>query len=97
MPPIPTEDQMRRALKSAARAHHEFQTNTLHGVRHERWAMWYAAYLLGRLDDFTTPTLLTQWLSDVDDEDWFGAAAKYIVGKLYRLDATTAASAQRKG
>jgi hypothetical protein len=44
--------------------------------------MWYAAYVLGRLGDFTTPTLLTQWLLEVQDERWFKKAAEYIVGRL---------------
>jgi len=79
---MPSEDKLKEALKSAAKAHHEFQENTLNGVHHEKWAMWYAAYVLGRLGDFTTPTLLTQWLSEVQDERWFRKAAEYIAGRL---------------
>jgi hypothetical protein len=82
MSSMPSAEQIKTALKAAARAHHEFQENTLSGVRHEKWAMWYAAYVLGRLGDFTTPSLLTQWLSEVDDERWFKKAAEYIYTKL---------------
>jgi hypothetical protein len=82
MSAIPSEDQLRLALKAAANAHHEFQENTLNGVRHDKWAMWYAAYVLGRLGDFTTATLLTQWLSEVNNERWFNKAAEYVIGKL---------------
>ena len=82
MSSIPKVDQIRFALKVAAKTHHEFQENTLNGVRHEQWAMWYAAFVLGRLGDFTTPTLLTQWLSEVDDNDWFRKAAEYVISNL---------------
>lgn len=82
MSSIPTEGQLRFALKAAAKAHHEFQENALNGVYHEQWAMWYAAYVLGRLGDFTTATLLTQWLSEVDDENWFKKAAEYVINRI---------------
>ena len=82
MPALPSRNELRLALKAAANAHHEFQENALNGVRHEKWAMWYAAYVLGRLGDFTTPTLLTQWLSEVEGERWFSEAPLYILDKL---------------
>lgn len=82
MSSLPTEDKIRFALKAAARAHHEFQENSLKGIRHEQWAMWYAAYVLGRLGDFTTPSLLTRWLTEVEDKDWFVKAAKHIINNL---------------
>ena len=79
---IPSEEKLRQALKAAGKAHHEFQENALKGVRHKKWAMWYAAYVLGRLGDFTTPTLLTQWLSEFEDERWFSKAPGYILSKI---------------
>ena len=82
MTDIPSSNQLRIALKAAANAHHEYQENTLNGVRHTKWAMWYAAYVLGRLGDFTTPTLLTQWLAEVQGEAWFKEASQYILEKL---------------
>ena len=82
MSAILSKEKLKDALKAAARAHHEFQENTLKGVRHEKWAMWYAAYVLGRLGDFTTPSLLTQWLSEVDGEHWFNKAPLYILSRL---------------
>ena len=30
--------------------------------RDERWAGWYAAYVLGRVGDFATPSDLAEWL-----------------------------------
>ena len=47
---------------SAGQAHHDYEAHFLRGVRDEHWAGWYAAYVLGRLGDFTTPTMLTQQL-----------------------------------
>lgn len=71
------------ALLAAGRAHHEFQANYLADVRHEQWAGWYAAYVLGRLGDFTSATLLTHWLEQVTDEkSWFKKAAENIIKNL---------------
>lgn len=79
----PTRQELLKTLIAAARAHHEFQTNYLNGVRHEQWAWWYAAYVLGRLDEFTTPSLLTAWLAEVSDEkSWFKTAAGHVSAKL---------------
>ena len=71
------------ALIAAAKAHHEYQTNSLGGVRHKQWAGWYAAYVLGRLGDFTKPSVLSEWLDEVSDEkDWFKKAAEYVYLKI---------------
>jgi len=83
MTSFPTKQQLLRTLAAAGRVHHEFQENTLNGVRHEGWAWWYAAYVLGRLGNFTTPTLLTKWLAEVDDENnWFKSASEHITRKI---------------
>ncbi|MHC4271775.1 MAG: hypothetical protein ACYST2_05630 [Planctomycetota bacterium] len=85
----PTKQQLSKTLIAAAKAHHEFQTNYLSGVRHEQWAWWYSAYVLGRLNDFTTPTLLTKWLAEItDDKDWFNTAAGYISLKISNGEAS---------
>ena len=79
----PTKQQLIKALIAASRAHHEFQTNYMDGVRHEQWAWWYSAYILGRLTEFTTPTLLTKWLEEVTDvKSWFTKAAEYILLRI---------------
>jgi hypothetical protein len=79
----PAHDQLLATLIAAARAHHEFQTNILGGVRHSQWAGWYAAYLLGRLGEFTTPSQLTRWLEEVTEEKgWFKNAAAHISLKI---------------
>jgi hypothetical protein len=83
MSSLPTVTQMQEALLSAGKTHHEFQENYLNGVRHEQWAMWYSAYVLGRLGNFTTASLLTKWLQEVSDKkEWFRKAAEYILQKL---------------
>jgi hypothetical protein len=80
---VPTKQQLLKTLIAAAKAHHEFQENYLNGVRHEQWAWWYSAYVLGRLNDFITPTLLTEWLAEVTDgTNWFKTAAEYVYLKI---------------
>ena len=86
MTAVPTQKQLKQALIAAAKAHHEYQTNFLDGVRHSLWAGWYSAYVLGRLGDFTTPTLLTGWLEEVSDEkSWFNKAAEYVLFKTSKI------------
>ena len=68
---VPTEQYLMEALSAAASAHHDYESNFLSGARDEQWSGWYAAYALGRLGDFTTPTKLAGWLSEVSGEgDW---------------------------
>jgi hypothetical protein len=79
----PSREQLSKALDAAGSAHHDYQTNTLGGVRDERWAGWYAAYVLGRLGDFASPTDLAKWLQQSPaGDDWSTAAAEYVSGKL---------------
>lgn len=83
MPSKPTEQQLKDALSAAGRAHHEFESNFLRGVRDEQWAGWYAAYVLGRLGDFTTPTQLAKWLADAPLKgDWAKNAAAHVAAML---------------
>lgn len=78
----PSREQLKGALDAAGSAHHEYQTNTLRGVRDEQWAGWYAAYVLGRLGDFVSPSDLAQWLeASPPGDDWSAAAAEYVIGK----------------
>ena len=79
MIPVPSEQQLREALSSAATAHHDYQSNFLGGSRDQQWAGWYSAYVLGRLGHFTTPTTLTRWLKEVSGEgDWSQNAAAHV-------------------
>jgi CRISPR/Cas system-associated endonuclease Cas3-HD len=80
---IPTQQELMKTLLEAAKAHHEYQSNFLGGVRHEQWASWYSAYVLGRLGDFTSPTFLTGWLEEVSEEkSWFKKAAEHVHHRL---------------
>ena len=81
--PIPNQQELSSALTAAGAAHHDYEVNTLAGVRDEQWAGWYAAYVLGRLDDFTTPTSLARWLTEApSSKDWAQGAASYIIGQM---------------
>jgi len=80
---VPTEVQLRDALAAAGHAHHEFETNFLKGVRDEQWPGWYAAFVLGRLGDFTTPTKLATWLAEAPLKgDWSKNAAAHVAAML---------------
>ena len=78
-----SEEALRSALAAAGAAHHEYESHYLNGVRDEQWAGWYAAYVLGHLGDFTSPSQLTEWLEAAPGEgDWAEGAAKYVWQKL---------------
>jgi hypothetical protein len=80
---IPTEQILVEALSAAGSAHHDYESDFLGGARDEHWAGWYAAYVLGRLGDFTTPTTLAKWLSEVAGEgDWPKNAASHVASSL---------------
>lgn len=75
----PSVSDLVTALKGAATAHHDYETNHLGGARDEHWAGWYAAYVLGRLGDFIGPTALTEMLIESPNErDWVRAAAEHV-------------------
>lgn len=79
----PSQSELQQALRDAGSAHHEYEVVTLNGVRDEHWPGFYAAYVLGRLGDFTTPSTLSQWLEEAPGRDnWAEAAAKYVLSKL---------------
>jgi len=83
MTTLPTKQQLQETLLAAGKSHHEFQENFLEGVWHKQWYIWYAAFVLGRLGNFTTPTLLTQWIMEISDkEKWFKKTAEHILNKL---------------
>ncbi|MEM7539033.1 MAG: hypothetical protein AAF639_43145 [Chloroflexota bacterium] len=78
-----TEQQLCEALSAAGSAHHNYESNHLGGVRDAQWAGWYAAYVLGRLGEFTTPTMLTELLQAAPgDGDWSANAAAHVFSSL---------------
>ena len=79
----PTEQQLKEALFAAGKAHHDYESNFLSGDSDEQWSGWYSAYVLGRVGDFTTPTLLTLWLEEAPGEgDWSKNAAAHVFSKI---------------
>jgi hypothetical protein len=80
---LPTSEDLRAALDAAGRAHHEYERNALGGRRDDAWAGWYAAYVLGRLGDFESPSRLARLLEEVRaDEDWAEEAALAVARLL---------------
>ncbi len=79
----PAAEDLESALRAAGQAHHDYQHNFLNGEPDKHWAGWYAAYVLGRLGDFTSPTSLAGWLAEAPSaEDWAPAAARHVMQQL---------------
>lgn len=79
----PTVADLRTALTAAGTAHHDYESRFLNGERDEQWPGWYAAYVLGRLGDFATPTDLATWLEEVPSEGvWADTAAIMVLNRL---------------
>ena len=79
----PTKEDLIAALSAAANAHHNYQEVTLNGVHDEYWPGWYAAFVLGRLGDFASPSSLSKWLAGVSgDGDWSHLAAIQVLDQL---------------
>ncbi len=68
------------ALEAAGQAHHEYEQNILNGVHDDAWPGWYAAYVLGRLGDFTSPSRLSRLLKAApSDGNWYANAAEHVL------------------
>ncbi len=79
----PSKEQLAKALAAAGRAHHDYESNYLAGKRDEQWPGWYAAFVLGRLGDFTTPTTLSHWLEEAPgDTDWATSTGAFVAARL---------------
>ena len=78
---LPSRLELERALVAASVAHHDYEQNRLGGVRDDQWPGWYAAYVLGRLGDFASPSELAAWLEGVETEHGWPAAAAARVGE----------------
>lgn len=80
---LPSRDNLLKALGDAGSAHHEYQQVTLGGKPDEKWSGFYAAYTLGRVGDFSAPSVLSQWLEEVPaGEEWAASAAGYVLSRL---------------
>ncbi|GAB4232294.1 MAG: hypothetical protein Tsb0034_04990 [Ekhidna sp.] len=80
---LPDKSQLISALVDAGKAHHDYQSNILNGEHDKYWPGWYAAYVLGRLGDFTTPSALTELLASTPSgKDWNISAAEHVRSSL---------------
>lgn len=81
--PTPSQEVLAAALASAGAAHHDYESRFLGGDRDAQWSGWYAAYVLGRLDDFTSPTALVTWLESApSDGEWSQDAASFVLAQI---------------
>lgn len=79
----PPQDELEKALRAAGSAHHDYEQVALNGVYDELWPGFYAAFVLGRLGDFTTASTLSQWLEDAPSGDaWAATAAQHVLAQL---------------
>ena len=79
----PSESELAEVLSAAGSAHHEYEQTALKGVRDELWAGFYAAFVLGRLGDFTAASRLAALLEEVDaTSNWSEAAAEHVTATL---------------
>jgi len=79
----PSLSQLEKALHDAGSAHHDYEQVILGGVRDELWAGFYAAYVLGRFDDFVASSTLCRWLEEAPGGDnWPATTASYVLSRL---------------
>jgi predicted GNAT family acetyltransferase len=79
----PSDSALAEVLSAAGTAHHEYEQTALKGVPDERWAGFYAAFVLGRLGDFTAASRLAALLEEVDaPSNWSAAAAEHVATTL---------------
>ena len=75
--------ELATALEAAGSAHHEYEQTVLNGVFDEQWPMFYAAFVLGRVGEFTKPSVLASWLQESPaDEAWAETAARHVLDSL---------------
>ena len=78
-----SQGDLELALTAAGIAHHNYEQETLNGVRDELWTGFYAAYVLGRLGDLAPASVLSALLKSApSDDNWAASAAQYILGQL---------------
>lgn len=83
MADLPSRESLAAALMQAAEVHDDYERVVLKGVVDERWSGFYAAYVLGRVGDFTGPGRLAVLLEEVlMGEDWPLDAADHVLVKL---------------
>ena len=82
-----SRDQVRAALDAAASAHHDYEQVTLNGEHDKQWPGFYAAYVLGKLNDFMSSSDLARILNTVEAKDsWSEVAANAVVERIHKAD-----------
>jgi len=80
---IPPHGELVAALAAAGVSHHDYEQGALEGVHDQQWPGFYAAYVLGRLGDFASPTILASWLQSAPDAaGWASSAAHHVLQML---------------
>jgi len=83
MADLPSRALLEAALAAADAAHTEYERIVLKGVADNQWPGFFAAYVLGRLGEFTQGSRLAFLIGEVDaDSDWPAAAADHVLMKL---------------
>lgn len=84
---MPGLGELMEALGAAGSAHHEYEQTAFKGVRHEEWAAFYAAYVLGRLGDFVPASVLTELLTEAPlTDNWAESAAVHVLSETGRRE-----------
>jgi hypothetical protein len=83
MADLPPPAALAEALADAAAAHDDYETTLLKGIVDDRWSGFCAAFVIGRLGEFTPAGRLAALLEEVDASgDWAEAAAGHVLTKL---------------
>lgn len=82
MAELPTIEKLEKALTEAGAAHHEYEMVTLNGIRDQLWPGFYAAYVLGKLGNFTRPSVLSKLLESAPESDNWPKTAAETVHKI---------------
>jgi len=84
-----TKSKIKKALALAEKSHHLFEKEVLGGVFDKKWAMWYTAFVLGKLPELKNIVKLYNLIEDAakrhkkhKDVDWIEFYAEYIVKRL---------------
>lgn len=83
MPP-PSRQELNHALAAAQAAHGEFRENFLAGKFDDGRAGWIAAFVIGRIGTFATPTQLTKWLQATPNsvDSWVDSATDHVLAQF---------------
>ncbi len=82
MADLPSKSALEQALAAAGASHDEYERVVLKGVVDDTWAGFWAAYVLGRLGDFTPASRLAELLEEVANVDDWAAVADHVLAKL---------------